>query len=871
MKNRRVVPLALLFILVAVFLVAPVSAGLNATDGAKIISRTGNTSPVITITGPDIAENDIITIDVSALYGDVWNGTFMNANVVVTDTAVNATWTGNVSGTILTLTSTGGNTTAGENVTVTFTGAAGSPWIVDTGGGVWSAILTANRTDTSETATFNFVIETSPGPGGFTIAPGSKITATDGATSMVITIRDAPILQYDSISIYVADLDPYVSNSSFSNANVVVSDTAAAATWTGIVDSGVLTLTSNGGATAVDENVTVTFTGAGGNAWIPYTVGEQTIPLTAFRMDNYGTADFNFVIKTTPVTANFSASPTSDMAPLTVRFTDTSLGSPTSWSWDFGDGNSSTLKDPVNTYYSVGTYTVSLTATNAYGSDIKTQWNYINVLNGAVREANTSIAGLTISNCRGPQTVTVDTSVLTAALIPNNSVLVLQPADRGFKTVTIYALNGVGFSRNGNLITGNPTGVRLVSEDIAPSPSFSVDIGTNASFNYSMDLSSYPCNAIFSTKIWEGVITEYNTKLIQISSPNGAVPIGTAYTANITKTNFPSTAPVKVHMSVNSNWNGLLSGGPGNVFIWRIADNGTQGQILPTNLVYRDLVNNLEYYEADSPHGLSTFGVSSFTGNNNPFQMISFVIVQVVNQNTAGGSTSGGNNIPAVVQTTILPENKTSIAPDPGKTAKIYVNAQGVITQATTLTSTDGLATVSIGLGVVAKDSSGNPLSSISITRTPAENLPTLPSGALFSFAGMAYDLQPYGATFFPSMSVSFTIPRAQWEQGYVIQEYDNATGTWQALPGSYNPETGTITVQVSHLCCFALFAKSTEIEKTATPVPTIIVSSKSSISTDVGMYSWIISLVMQNPVIIVIVLAVLALVTYFRWWKRRL
>jgi galactitol-specific phosphotransferase system IIC component len=67
------------------------------------------------------------------------------------------------------------------------------------------------------------------------------------------------------------------------------------------------------------------------------------------------------------------------------------------------------------------------------------------------------------------------------------------------------------------------------------------------------------------------------------------------------------------------------------------------------------------------------------------------------------------------------------------------------------------------------------------------------------------------------------------------------------------------------------LFAKSTEIEKAATPEPTIIVSSKSAISTNVGMYNWIISSVVQNPVIIVIVLAALALVAYFGWWKRKL
>ena len=293
------------------------------------------------------------------------------------------------------------------------------------------------------------------------------------------------------------------------------------------------------------ESVTITFTGAGGNSWSPNTHGEQNFSLTAIRTDGLGWNTFNFVIDTAPppgltVVANFSATPVSEMAPLTVTFTDTSLGSPTLWSWDFGDGNSSTLQNPVYIYNSAGIYTVSLNATNAYGSDTKTQWNYIHVLNGGVRQANTSIAGLTIDNCGSPQTVTVDTSILPAALIPNNSVLEIQPPlESGFKSITLYALNGTGFSVNGNLIYGNPTSVHLVSEDITPTSGFSNEIGIISSFNYTIDLPSYPCNAMLTTKIWEGGIPEYETKLLMITSNNSAVPIGTDLYSESDKIQFP--------------------------------------------------------------------------------------------------------------------------------------------------------------------------------------------------------------------------------------------------------------------------------------------------------------------------------------------
>ncbi|MFO7721868.1 MAG: choice-of-anchor L domain-containing protein [Bacteroidales bacterium] len=54
--------------------------------------------------------------------------------------------------------------------------------------------------------------------------------------------------------------------------------------------------------------------------------------------------------------------------PHTVNFTDYSAPNITQWLWDFGDGNSSTSKDPTNTY-SAGVYTVSLTVTTNEGCE----------------------------------------------------------------------------------------------------------------------------------------------------------------------------------------------------------------------------------------------------------------------------------------------------------------------------------------------------------------------------------------------------------------------------------------------------------------------------------------------------------------------
>ncbi len=99
---------------------------------------------------------------------------------------------------------------------------------------------------------------------------------------------------------------------------------------------------------------------------------------TAVR-DAFAVVGITITCPVAPV-ANFSGTPTSGGAPLNVTFTDLSTNSPTAWSWTFGDGGTSTVKNPSHTYTAPGTFTVSLTATNGSGSDNETKTNYITVL-----------------------------------------------------------------------------------------------------------------------------------------------------------------------------------------------------------------------------------------------------------------------------------------------------------------------------------------------------------------------------------------------------------------------------------------------------------------------------------------------------------
>jgi gliding motility-associated-like protein len=95
-----------------------------------------------------------------------------------------------------------------------------------------------------------------------------------------------------------------------------------------------------------------------------------------------------------PAVPGFSSSnPTNCKFPFTVNFKDQSSNA-TSWSWDFGDGNTSNQQNPSHTYTRYGNFTVSLTATNANncGSAV-TQTNYVQIATPSVRISNMPLYG----------------------------------------------------------------------------------------------------------------------------------------------------------------------------------------------------------------------------------------------------------------------------------------------------------------------------------------------------------------------------------------------------------------------------------------------------------------------------------------------
>jgi PKD repeat protein len=141
--------------------------------------------------------------------------------------------------------------------------------------------------------------------------------------------------------------------------------------------------------------------GDGGTATVqnpvhPYTLTDPlvaqtfTVSLTASNSVGSDTRTRTAYITVNPIPpgADFTWSPSSGDRPLTVVFTDTSSGSPTAWSWNFGDGVNTTTQNPSHTYSTAGTYSVTLTVTGPSGTSSVTKPNIITVEVGSCTVPN---------------------------------------------------------------------------------------------------------------------------------------------------------------------------------------------------------------------------------------------------------------------------------------------------------------------------------------------------------------------------------------------------------------------------------------------------------------------------------------------------
>jgi PKD repeat protein len=248
------------------------------------------------------------------------------------------------------------------------------------------------------------------------------------------------------------------------------------------------------------------------------TSGSKTILATAdfspSGMSNPGP------ISTSTLQAAFSNSPSSGTPPLVVGFSDLSTGSPVGWNWAFGDGGTSSGQNPTHVFGSSGTYTVSLTVTNATGS---------------------------MSSVSHP--ITVSTSA--------PSVISTSPTAGTRGTNFPISIYGTGFV-NGATISLKKSG----STDIAVS---SVVFGSGTTLTGTLSL---PAGS--ATGAWNVVVTNPDTKTgtltngftimdpagpptVSVPTPSSGTTGSTVFITDLPGTNFQTGAQVKLNSSSASD------------------------------------------------------------------------------------------------------------------------------------------------------------------------------------------------------------------------------------------------------------------------------------------------------------------------------
>lgn len=139
----------------------------------------------------------------------------------------------------------------------------------------------------------------------------------------------------------------------------------------------------DGSAPSTEQNPSHTYTAAG------------TYRVTLTVTNDLGSDSTSQVITVPPPGSTPTAAFTFQVSELQASFMDTSTGSPTSWQWDFGDGGTSTERNPVHSYARRGTYTVELTVSNAAGTDSVSQ--FVEVPGKIEAAFHYSVSGLTVS------------------------------------------------------------------------------------------------------------------------------------------------------------------------------------------------------------------------------------------------------------------------------------------------------------------------------------------------------------------------------------------------------------------------------------------------------------------------------------------
>jgi uncharacterized protein (TIGR02145 family) len=173
--------------------------------------------------------------------------------------------------------------------------------------------------------------------------------------------------------------------------------------------------------------------------------------------------------------ASFTLSKTSAALNEVVTFTNTSQNA-TTYEWDFGDGNNSTVKNPTHSYSTIGVFTITLSATGEGGNNSASKT--ITIIIPA------PVAGFTIdkTTAEGGELITFTNTSQNATSYAwdfgDGSTSTSQNVTHSYSDAGTYAVELTAIGEGGTNSTTNTVTIKLIVKDIENNQYNTVKIGT---------------------------------------------------------------------------------------------------------------------------------------------------------------------------------------------------------------------------------------------------------------------------------------------------------------------------------------------------------------------------------------------------------
>ena len=388
-----------------------------ACSGTATSTITVNPVPVVNVNSPAVCSGTAATLTATGATTYLWNNGSTD-NPLTVSPSVTATYT--VTGTDL---GCSANATSTVTVNPAPTVAVNSPTIcvgdaatlTATGAStyLWSTGETTDQISVSPVSSTTYTVS------GTDLGCSSTVTSivTVNQTTVTLLPTAAAICEGESIPLSASGATSYswspATGLSSSSGNTVMANPLVTTTYTitgtdnGCTDDETITVTVNpnpvvdfealpvsgcvpltvqfNDLSSISAGTIVSWLWAADNASFSdqqnnsYTLtapGSYDVTLTVTSDQNCtSTLTYSDLVTVSPnPVADLAATPewTQIITP-EVTFTDLSSGNPVQWNWQFGNGDASSIQNPVYSFPDTGTYSVTLTVTNQFGCTDRTE------------------------------------------------------------------------------------------------------------------------------------------------------------------------------------------------------------------------------------------------------------------------------------------------------------------------------------------------------------------------------------------------------------------------------------------------------------------------------------------------------------------